>query len=347
MIIETYQTILLHNLRLKFFSSAVASAGASFSIKQNVTHNGIGVNLNQGTKRDLASTYNDNDRITFGYEGGRHFVEFKEINEVPFTVDLTLTQAKTAASIARGKILGIITKVEVNILEAGKTSRFGKNYSSTIINYRVRYFQGSNVIQTLNNYFDIRYNTGEIDSRYNLLKPNELLHLGSNGSGSEIVVVPINESADRVVVDFGIDNTHYQRQIIGEASSNTFVNTDIDGFANDDYVKCFIDNIVIKGYTGSYNRLLDEKKTTLLEFVEKAIFDYNFNSRQKVTLNDDVRVLLDVVAKESEWGDYTLRELLERAFKYVGLVPILNPDYSISYTKTNKGVKVYKLANGK
>ena len=46
--------------------------------------------------------------------------------------------------------------------------------------------------------------------------------------------------------------------------------------------------------------------------------------------------MLSVVAKESEWGDFTLRELLERAFKYVGIIPILRPDNTISYSKTTK-----------
>ncbi|HKL95228.1 MAG TPA: hypothetical protein VJ845_02240, partial [Haploplasma sp.] len=81
---------------------------------------------------------------------------------------------------------------------------------------------------------------------------------------------------------------------------------------------------------------LEEKKTTLLEFVEKAIFDYNFNSRKKVKLDDEVKVLLDVTAKEGEWSSYTLRELLVRAFKYVNLRPVLKNDYTITYSKTTR-----------
>ena len=38
--------------------------------------------------------------------------------------------------------------------------------------------------------------------------------------------------------------------------------------------------------------------------------------------------------QKSEWGDFTLRELLIRAFKYVGINPTFNYDREIGYSKT-------------
>ena len=47
--------------------------------------------------------------------------------------------------------------------------------------------------------------------------------------------------------------------------------------------------------------------------------------------------------KESEWNDYTLRELLERAFKYVGIIPVLRPNNEITYVKTQKVARYIDL----
>ena len=66
------------------------------------------------------------------------------------------------------------------------------------------------------------------------------------------------------------------------------------GFPNDAYVKSIIHNI---SYVATSNQLSDaiiEPKQTLLDFVDKALFDYNFNRRNKLTLGEDTRVLLDV-----------------------------------------------------
>ena len=101
-------------------------------------------------------------------------------------------------------------------------------------------------------------------------------------------------------------------------------------------LKYFLDRLVIKANTSAYNYELEERKITLLEFIEKALHDYNLNSRFKVSLSEDVKPLLDVVAKESEWGDFTLRELLERAFKFVGIKPTFNYNREISYSKTQR-----------
>ena len=62
------------------------------------------------------------------------------------------------------------------------------------------------------------------------------------------------------------------------------MDTDIPGYNNDSYVKTYIDSLIIKVRTSSYDAEIDEKYITLLEFINKAIFDYNLNSNDKVKL---------------------------------------------------------------
>ena len=49
----------------------------------------------------------------------------------------------------------------------------------------------------------------------------------------------------------------------------------------------------------------------LIDFLEKALNDYNANRRHKITLSEELRILLSHEAKESEWGGYNFKELVE------------------------------------
>ena len=144
--------------------------------------------------------------------------------------------------------------------------------------------------------------------------------------------------ATKVRVYFNFINDVKQRNIYRYFATDGYLTndalTDINGFNDNTLVKLNIESLKIKANTGTYNDELEEKKQTILEFLEKSIFDYNLNSRNKYSLNDDVKPLLDIDAKEAEFGDYNLRELLERTFEYVGLRPKLNYDNTITYKKT-------------
>ena len=92
---------------------------------------------------------------------------------------------------------------------------------------------------------------------------------------------------------------------------------------------------MVKADTGIYETEIDIKYTTLLEFVEKALYDYNLNSRKSWTTRR-CKTVAWCCCYWKRMGWYTLRELLERAFKTVGIVPYLTINNEITYRKTKK-----------
>ena len=88
-----------------------------------------------------------------------------------------------------------------------------------------------------------------------------------------------------------------------------------------------------------------EQKTTLRNILEKALYDYNLNKRYTVELDEQTAVLLDVEAKEAEFEEYDLRELIERAFKYVGATYYLTENNVIKHIIPSKQAIEFELDN--
>ena len=314
----------------QYFSTYVRSVGMEFAIAQRFQQDGTSVKLIKGTEKELGSSNNDNNALSFGYDSNKgHYVEFTEINETTLTTTFELEIAKSAPAKSEFKQLGFIpVKLDIKTMTGEIPITQTHNTSDFNITLNVeRYDLNNNIVDNQISIETIQYNGSNVTSKG---YPLFITSLSVALPHETIININASESLSKVRVYISLGNIRKERNSIDDGLP---LNTQIQGFDDNQFVKTYIERLVIKASTGAYNRELDEKKTTLLEFVEKGIFDYNFNSRHRVKLADDVKPLLDVVAKESEWGDYTLREFLERAFKYVGIVPILNSDYSITYSK--------------
>src|SRR5690554_1252429 len=330
--------------KIRFFNTYVKGGGAEFRVQNGFSQDGSPIVLPQGSKRNLAST-NLNGEMLFGYDNveGKHYIEFNEIDEVALSVDVELALAKTASSWGTGKLFGINRHYDFS--ERVRNDDFG------IISYDLtppskliiekKYYDNGLVINNETEIQTFRYSGGEVEVETNLLGSATIKSLSNLNSSSFSTTINKNENYDKVRVYFNLEmseahNTYFLQQY-------AYAPTDIPGYNNDSYVKTFIDSLIIRGRTGSYDTEIDEKHITLLEFINKAIFDYNLNSNDKVKLANDVIPLLSVPMKESEWNDYTLRELLERAFKYVGIIPVLRPNNEITYVKTQKVARYIDL----
>ena len=112
--------------------------------------------------------------------------------------------------------------------------------------------------------------------------------LGLMQTNEQVFSLPREEDITKVRAYLKITNA--REELMGRSSETGAVTpikveTRIPGFNNDDYVKAYIDRIVIKANTGSYDKEVESYPTMLIDFIEKAIFDYNLNTREKVELS--------------------------------------------------------------
>ena len=136
---------------------------------------------------------------------------------------------------------------------------------------------------------NILYDGGEVEtSDMNFLSGKfTIKSLGRLNSEGVNLQLNKNENYDKVRIYIGLEGReeHNNSMVSVHGSAfNEVMDTDIPGYNNDSYVKTYIDNLIIRGRTGSYDTEIDEKHITLLEFINKAIFDYNLNSNDKVKL---------------------------------------------------------------
>ena len=334
--------------KTRFFNTFVKGGAAEFRIQNGFSQDGSPIVLPQGSKRNLGSI-KLNGEMLFGYDSveGKHYIEFNEIDEVALSVDIELSLQKTAQTFGRPRYLGIRLKRNITAvlpsLEQPETT-----LGLLKLNLEIKNYKNNLVVNQETQTRHILYDGGEVEtSDQNIFSGKfTIKSLGRLNTVGVNLQLNKNENYDKVRIYIGLEGREEHNNSIVSIAGSTFnevMDTDIPGYNNDSYVKTYIDSLIIRGRTGSYDTEIDEKYITLLEFVNKAIFDYNLNSNDKVKLANDVIPLLSVPMKESEWNDYTLRELLERAFKYVGIIPVLRPNNEITYAKTQKVARYIDL----
>ena len=152
-------------------------------LNQRIEHNGEGGGFLQGTRTDLAGSNNTDDKISFGFENGKYYVEFTDIQKVPLVVDLGINQAKTASSVALYKRLGFInTRQNIGVLygEGSVSNQIPADKSKTEIEYEIIKYNGLTELSSTKEILNYDYSTGEIDATMSLLGFGSLSlnHLG-------------------------------------------------------------------------------------------------------------------------------------------------------------------------
>lgn len=327
----------------RFYSLETKSSGADFSLNKKVIFDGESYSFDDASIRRLAE-HNTNEEFEYGIDPNKGiYIEFKEINKVPLSLTFEINESKAAPSyIRKSSVLGISLgkeKINVAIPQPGSTFYLDKSYSETRYKSRVEYYdENGDLIDYTNQEFNTRYSTGEVQGSVPIIGNRIIKSLGAISPSNYFLNLNKHDRASKVRVYLNISSIGVEyTTTVGVVAGGMGVVCDIPGFPSETTFNVgTIHNVMVKADTGIYETEIDIKYTTLLEFVEKALHDYNLNSREKITLHEDVKPLLDVVAIESEWGGYTLRELLERAFKTVGIVPYLTINNEITYRKTKK-----------
>lgn len=277
-------------------------------------------NINQANNGGVITTY---------YDSGTLKVRYNNISTESCSINVNLNWERTATTTrpAWGISKNIIPMVKSSYQD------FGSN--DTTIVFTNNYYDSSNtLINTSETEVHATYIGGEV-TMSGILGSGNITSLGGVRLTTVSGVVNKLENASycittiKLVKKYPVSN----KSANFTDASTIWLETRISGFNNDDFVKARIDTIELDVVSSQLSEQQEEEKTTLLDFVQKALYDYNFNKRNKLTLGDDVKVLLDVFAKESEWNGYNFRELLVRAFKYVGAIPYLTIDRQITHIK--------------
>lgn len=318
----------------KFYNTYAKGFGAEFKVSKGFSQDSSPVVLSQGIKRELAKV-NVDDEIVFGYDSieNKHYIEFKEIDQVGLTVNFEMNLAKTSPGYYLTSILN--NKVKIYVDNSFQYPYKRDEISKLSIISDINYYKNGSLLTTNKEQNVINYNAGLIPFNHSLLGQNYIKGFGNFNSEEFVLTINKHNEADTVRVYFNVEAPKEQ-SIIVYSGERIPTETRIDNFNNDSYIKTFIDTIVIQAKTTSYEEEIETKPTMLIDFVEKAIFDYNLNTFEKVGLASEVIPLLSVPMREGEYDDYTLRGLLERTFKYVGLIPTFDVSGVISYNKTNK-----------
>lgn len=281
-----------------------------------------------GSSKTTINMSNSSGVISSNIISGKITTTLNNISSESFTITLKLYWQRTAS----GRFSWLFAPYQIDAITS-----LGKNVDDdTYMIIEKKYYDSGNVLQlTTTEEVDITRYFSLTDQDVDVLNGYLIKSLGEEKLHSQEIVIEKNENYDHVVVEA----TLYKKyQMVNRVDSVVFGGfedgiTDIDGFTNDKFLKAQINSIEIDVSSNQLSDEIIEPKQTLLNFVEKAIFDYNFNRRNKITLSDESKVLLDVFAKESEWSGYNFRELLVRAFKYVGAIPYLTIDRVITHVK--------------
>lgn len=321
----------------KFFSTDIKGGGAEFVLDVGFKQDGTEIILDEGIKRELG-TRNMTNEITFGYDDieRKHYIEFNEISEVGLVSTFELGIAKTAPSYYKAGILG--AKMNVGVTRGKDLLGFyiWEDMSRLIFNVKTNYYKDNIVVATEKKSRDINYNGGKVSADTPLFGEQMITGLAGLGTAFLDLVVNKNEDADKVRIYFYISAPE-ERSVIKADGLILPIRSEVTGISGkDSYVKTYLDSIIVKAETSSYNKPVDTHPTMMLEFVEKALFDYNLNAANKVFLSNDLIPILNIPMKEGEYNGYTLRGLLERVFKYVGIAPKYKMDGSITYRRTRK-----------
>ena len=311
--------------KTQYFDAYGISSNSRFNINQIFSQNGTNKVLNQGTLEILNQMNNSDNTIIFGYENNRHFVRLNRVKETSFNLNFGLAFRKTARTFYQKRTWwGGSEKTNIMASEFRNGEWWGDYaYSEFRVLITKEYYNSSNeVIKTESNKVDVLYNGGEVQ-----VVNNAITTLPTATKQETTVNVEINPNASYSKVYFQITDIRSEHNWNGKEP----LTTNINGFENNTFVKTLIESLQISAVSGNILDEVVENKQTLLQFLEKALFDYNLNRRDKITLSDELKTLLSVEAKESEWAGYNFKELVERVLKYRGAIPYLTHDNILKY----------------
>ncbi|MDY0184212.1 MAG: hypothetical protein RBR39_13080, partial [Proteiniphilum sp.] len=292
--------------------------------------------LSGSTKTTINSANNNNDILT-QISGGKIISRLNNLNEAGYNIEFLFTWQRSADGQHDASVIGL----QGHIYARTSAALPPQDYDTYLLITKKYYDSNDALLHTTTSevpvYKFVSYTEQDCDIKMSTetyiikeLAPEQgrLFNITIEKSETyDYAIAEIEIHRKQVLVNF-VDNVNlYDTSQLFPATTN------IIGFNNDISVKAQINYIELSIVSTQVSEALTEPKQTLLDFVEKALFDYNFNRRNKLTLGEDTRVLLDVFANESEWSGYNFRELLVRAFKYVGAIPYLTIDRVITAIK--------------
>ena len=317
--------------KTEYFDVYRKSGGARFNINHSFSQDGLPKTLPQGTKVELAGSYNNGAErvISTGYENGKHYIELENVNDKTFKIDVSVNLQKTLGYIEYKRIFTFKAKIKSGY-EIAKISTIS---NQTLLKTEIQYYDiNNNIINEQENIKTMSYLGGEMQGDWGILPTQKIIKGFSEiNEFSHTITVEKSTLANKVRVYFSvIANDEYG------VHENQRIPTNISGLPNDTQTKTHIQELKLFATSSAYENPQVEQKSTLYEFVNKAIHDYNLNSRDKIILDPELETVLGVVAKESEWVDYNYKELVERVFRYVGYRPYLTHDFVLTYRREQK-----------
>ena len=312
--------------KTQYFDAYGISSNARFNINQKISaqNHPYDLTLNQGSLEILNQMNNGDSTITFGYENNKHFVRLNKVDETSFNLNFGLSFSKTARTFYRKSVWWWTEKINIMASEFRNGEWWGDYAYSEfkVITTKEYYNDLDELIKTENKTVDVLYSGGEVK-----VVDNKITTLPTATKQEITVNVETNSNASYAKVYFRIPYIRVEHNWDG----NRALITNINGFDNDSFVKTLIESLQINVVSGNVLDEVVENKQTLLDFLEKALFDYNLNRRDKVSLSNELKTLLSVEAKESEWSGYNFKELVERVLKYRGAIPYLTHDNVLKY----------------
>ncbi len=321
----------------RYYSSYRKTAKYMFEFDYKFSQDGNMVVL-PFPERDYYNYEQNNDIYTFGFDvlESKPYIEIDNVNDKSFNINISFEITKTAVGYFTYRNLITTKKQDIFVLlNDGSTDSIKSELNLIIqtIYYDDNNNELKNTIKSLKHYFS----AGNIPYEQEAIpfKHGKIVGFPTAQRQSLNIDIEKIEDTKKIKVLFGFNIARKEQMFYRTDSSfdGHLISTQIAGLPDDSYVKTRLDNISIEVESSAYETIQEEKHLLLSEFVEKAIFDYNFNSRHDIWLTTRARTLLEVPAKEGEWVDYTLKELLERAFKYVNAIPILNIFNGIDFVK--------------
>lgn len=312
-----------------------------YTVNGRFQNDGTKPTLPQGTVTNSNFINNVGNIISVGYSSGKHFVELKDINDVGYDITVGFNIAKTAKTTFGVRDIFAATGTQENLL---------KNASDTTFKITTYYYNLSTLVETTVKTETVKYNGGNVTVD---TLASKILSFPQVSKQELRVSVPQKNNATRAYVEIELDilpleyNVRRGYRGAGQTKEPDFVymQTDISNFTNNTYNKVFFQDIEFSIQSGQLKEPVAEKKITMIEFLDKALFDYNLNKEFKFSYSDRVRTTMNFIAKESEWNGYTFKELLDRAFEYVGGTVYLNENNVIDIiipTSVSRNIELEK-----
>lgn len=323
----------------EFYNVYRRSRGAIFDIGQIFEQDGNPKILYKGNKN-----YNNEFRflkdnismINIDYKNGKHYAEMNDINELSYSINFSMFLNTSAPSTFTTKFIWETRrKMHAYDMETGLLN----NSSSFDLKATTYYYQNEEKIDVKTNFYNIKSSGSKIkvENWSSGGSTTKITGFDSSPQENQIYLnVAKNQQATKAIVEFEISNTRHEANVQPvDHNYHAFIKFENNNISTGNVV-CLVSSVNITVTSSASTEELQEDYITYYEFLEKALFDYNFNNRNKISLSEDLRTILSEPAKESEWVDFTFKELVDRLFKYLGIIPILSYDNVLSYLVEKK-----------